>query len=330
MRHWPAVTEVRGDGQLLPGDSEEMMELLNEIRTGMASLDRRGSMLGLKSVGDGFRAWVFREGDSFGVAVKVPEQVCVSERFAGARLVTVDRAVSGVPCRLLRLESVSYGLRNEFAVVCAQMVDPGPGGVHRNALVADPRSWWQNWRQLLGNAVVDVTAYSVLGEMLALEHLYGLGMEPVWRGPATGSVDIETPGIWYEVKSTLTRYDMRVEIAGQFQLDPPTDKKLLLVHQRFEPSAEGVSVDSAVQRLVALGADRDGLEKLLDMCDLEPGSAARSATWRLLDSRQFAVDAGFPRITPESFNGGALPAGVVKIGYTVDLSGFPHTGFCAT
>ena len=105
-----------------------MTELLNEIRTGMANLDRRGSMLGLRSHGDRYTAWVFREDDSYGVAIPVPEQVCVSERFAGAKLVTVDRMSSGARRHLLRLESSRYSLRNEFAVVCAQMVDPGPSG----------------------------------------------------------------------------------------------------------------------------------------------------------------------------------------------------------
>ena len=287
-------------------------------------------MLRLQSAGDGFTAWVFREDDSFGVAVPLPEPLCVSERFAGARLVTVERVVSGVPRHLLRLESSSYGLRNEFAVVCAQMVDPGPGGTARRALVADPRGWWHNWRQLLGNAVVNVTAYSVLGEMLALEHLFRLGMQPTWKGPQAGSVDIETPGAWYEVKSTLTRYDMRVHVAGQFQLAAPQDRNLFLVHQRFEPSPEGLSVETVAGRLVALGADRDRLEQLLDRCDLEPGSSARSDTYRLLESRRFTVDATFPRITPDSFTGGALPAGIVQFGYVVDLSGLKHTGFCVT
>jgi hypothetical protein len=306
------------------------MELLNEIRTGMANLDRRGLMLRLQSPAQAFAAWVFREDDSFGVAVPISEEVCISERFAGARLVTVDRSVSGIPCRLLRLESSCYALRNEFAVVCAQMVDPGPGGVSRNALVSDPRKWWENWRQLLGNAVVNITAYSVLGEMLALEHMLKTGMQPTWRGPTAGSVDIETPDACYEVKSTLTRYDMRVNIAGQFQLAGVADRKLFLVHQRFEPSPEGMSVDAVARRLVALGVNREKLEQLLDLCELEPGNSARSDTYKLLGSRLFAVDAAFPRITPNSFTAGAMPAGIVRLEYVVDLSGLSHTGFCGT
>lgn len=305
-----------------------MRELLNEIRTGMANLDRRGSMLRLQSLGEHFTGWVFRENDSFGVAVPVPGQVCVSERFAGAKMVTVDRTVSGIPRHLLRLESSCYSLRNEFAVVCAQMIDPGPGGVSRNALISDPRGWWENWRQLLGNAVVDVTAYSVLGEMLALGHLFETGMQPVWNGPAAGSVDIETPGASYEVKSTLTRYDMRVHIAGQFQLASAVDRKLFLVHQRFEPSLDGTSVNAMAQRLVALGMNHERLERMLELCNLEAGNSARSETYKLLDSQLFAVDSTFPRITPESFSAGVLPIGIVRLEYTVDLSGLRHTGFC--
>ena len=36
---------------------------------------------------------------------------------------------------------------------------------------------------------------------------------------------------------------------------------------------------------------------------------------------KYAVDFDFPRITPTSFVGGVMPAGITKITYTVDLSG---------
>jgi len=305
------------------------MELLNEIRTGLANLDDRGTMLRLQSLGERFTAWVFREDGRFGVAVAVPDQLCISERFAGARLVTVDRVLAGRPCHLLRLESSSEFLRNEFAVVCAQMVDPGEDGELRQALVSDPGGWWQNWRLLLGNAVVNTTPYSVLGEMLAVAQLLQSGVQVQWNGPAAGSVDIETPVAWYEVKSTLSRYNMRVHIPGQFQLRAPAGRSLFLVHQRFEASDGGVSVDLLASRLVELGAKREWIEKLLAMSDLEPGSSARMETYKLLDSRLFTVDAGFPRITPESFVGGAMPPGIVRFEYVVDLSGLKHSRFCS-
>ena len=121
---------------------------------------------------------------------------------------------------------------------------------------------------------------------------------------------------------------MRVHIAGQFQLAAPADRKLFLVHQRFEPSPEGVSVDAVADRMAAFEADRDRMERLLETCSLEPGSSARADTYQLLDSRQFTVNAAFPRIIPDSFTGGALPQGIVKLDYLVDLSGLGHTGFC--
>jgi hypothetical protein len=71
-------------------------------------------------------SWVFREDGTFGVAIELADNRLVAEGFAGARLVTVERLVDGVPRRLLRLESSILELRNEFAVVCAQMVESGP------------------------------------------------------------------------------------------------------------------------------------------------------------------------------------------------------------
>jgi hypothetical protein len=304
------------------------MDLLHEIRNGLANLPDHGALLKLNSLPDPFAAWVFREGDTFGVAVQVPEDVCVAERFAGARLVTVKRVFSGELHSLLRLESSNYALRNEFAVVCAQMVSPGENGVLRNDLVADPHGWWQNWRQLLGNAVVDTTAYSVLGELLAMEHLVNNKIEAGWNGPAAGSVDIETPAAWYEVKSTLTRYNMQVHISGHFQLAAPAGKQLYLVHQRFEPASTGLSVDIVTDRLVALGQKREKIERMLAKCGLEAGCSARAEPYKLLDSQLFEVDGTFPKITQESFVGCVLPPSIVRLEYVVDLSGLKHKAFC--
>ena len=303
------------------------MDVLEEIRLGMANLDGSGRMLPLRSLSAAAPAWVFREDAAFGVAVRLPEGPVVAEGFAGARLVTADRLVEGESCRLLRLESSIEALRNEFAVVCAQMVAPGPDGATRAALVADPAGWWERWRHLLGNAMVSQTSYGTLAELLALERLHGRGEKVDWRGPLGGSVDIVTPSAGYEVKSTVSRYDSRIHVSGQFQLALSDSRPLSLLHYRFEPTVGGESVNSVCRRLVATGFPAAVLEDLLARCGLEAGCSARNETFALLESRLFPVDATFPRITPASFTGGTLPAGVVHIEYQVDLSGLVHEPF---
>ncbi|MDB5937385.1 MAG: hypothetical protein JWQ01_4729 [Massilia sp.] len=302
------------------------MNLLNEIRGGFANV-APGAMLSLNSLEAPYGAWVFRDGLVFGVALDVPCETIISERFAGASLLTVDREFGGKAHHLLRLESSREALRHEFAAVCAQLLDPGENGEIRKALMTDPIAWWGSWRQLLGNSVRERNAYSVLGELLAFERLRAKGIYVDWLGPLSGSVDLEAAEAGYEVKSTVSRYESVVHVSGQFQLLPIKDRKLFLVHQRFEPSIAGVSIQIVVDRLSATGILREWLESLLNRCGLEEGCAARSEKFKLLESRIFVVDDNFPRITAASFVGGSVPPGIVNVDYQIDLVGLQSREF---
>ena len=277
-------------------------------------------MLSVKSGQADCEAWVFREDGRFGVAVPLVTNLRILEFFAGAKLGTVERDVGGHVRTLLRLDSGCEALRNEFAVVCAQFIDLGINGQERAALTADPLAWWNRWRQLLGNANRNRQAYSALGELLSLERLRLQGIDARWIGPQQGSVDIEATGALYEVKSTLSRYGSVIHIAGQFQLNRAKHVPLHLIHQRFEPSTVGDSIDSVVLRLVAYGMAVEELEALLARDGLHAGGAARAETYRLLESSIYAVNDEFPCITPSSFLAGVIPAGIVSIEYDVDLS----------
>lgn len=306
------------------------MNLLNEIRAGLANLNELGSMLRICALPDDAPAWIFREGGTFGVAVEIGAEKTVCERFAGSRLATVQRVVDSEERHLLRLESSVESLRNEFASVCAQLVDPGTDGAARRLVVDSPLAWWEKWRQLLGNAVINQSAFSVLGELLAFEELFRRGVAAEWRGAESGTVDIDTPAAGYEVKSTLSRYDSHVHVTGQFQLAGFDSRTLHLIHQRFEPVASGDSVSAVVERLVAAGQNGQRLDALLTRCGLEPGCAARSERYRLIESKIYTVGPGFPRITNASFVDGAPPAGVIRVEYQIDLAGLPSDLFIAT
>lgn len=303
------------------------MSVLEEIQKALANV-WEGSMLPIKSGQAESEAWVFREDGRFGVAVPLDTNQHVLEFFAEAKLGTVEREIGGRLRMLLRLDSGSEALRNEFAVVCAQFVDPGADGQERAALIADPLVWWNRWRQLLGNANRDRRAYSSLGELLVLERLRLQGVTAKWIGPLQGSVDIEAIDASYEVKSTLSRYGSVVHIAGQFQLNRLKHPNLLLIHQRFEPSNVGDSIDSVVRRLVESGMAADELDALLARDGLHAGGAARMETYRLLESTVYTVTDDFPSITPSSFVAGVIPAGIVSIEYDVDLSVMHGQAFC--
>lgn len=298
-----------------------MTDLLKEIQEGFANLDESGRMLPIKAMPAACPAWVFREGDRFGVAVECSEPLEISEGFAGSKLRTVERVVAGKHQRFLRLESSIEWLRNEFGLICEHMISVESGIAVRQALLADPLVWWQRWRHLLGNALVDKHGYDVLAEMLALEVLVTKGATYEWSGPFGGVVDIKTPATDYEVKSTISRYGAVINISGQFQLAASSGKPLELVHFRFEPVNNGLSIDLICDRLIALGVDAAMLEGALQRLGMEAGCSARKEEYNLLEARSYTVDDSFPRITPASFIGGVLPKGVVQFEYRVDLSG---------
>lgn len=303
------------------------MDVLGEIRRGLANLDDSGRMLPILAMPATAPAWVFREDATFGVAIELRNDRLVAEGFVGARLATVERMVDGVPRRLLRLESSILSLRNEFAVVCAQMVDAGDNGAARALLLADPVAWWDRWRHLLGNAVITQSSYATLAELLAFERLVKDGQDVDWRGPLGGTVDLVTMDAGYEIKSTVSRYESRVHVSGQFQLAMAETRKLALVHYRFEPSLSGESINGVCGRLGAAGISVALLDDMLTRCGLEDGCSARNETFNVLESRLYPVDAHFPCIVPSSFKNGMLPAGIVHIEYQIDLSGVTSVVF---
>ena len=298
-----------------------MTDVLKEIQEGFANLDPSGRMLPIKALPATCPAWIFREGDTFGVAVECSESLDISEGFAGARFRTVERVVAGQHRRFLRLESFLEWVRNEFGLICEHMVSAGSDTAVRQALLANPLAWWQRWRHLLGNALVEKHGYDVLAELLALETLVIKGTAFEWSGPFGGVVDIKTPATDYEVKSTISRYGTVINISGQFQLATSSGKPLQLVHFRFEPVNDGLSIDHVCDRLIARGVDAAMLEGALRRLGMEAGCSARKEGYNLLEARSYTVDESFPRITPANFIGGVLPAGVVQFEYAVDLSG---------
>ncbi|WP_157850332.1 PD-(D/E)XK motif protein [Aeromonas dhakensis] len=304
-----------------------MSDLLKEIREGFANLDQTGRMLPIKVMPATCPAWVFREGDRFGVAVECTESLNISEGFSGAKLRTVDLVIAGQYRRFLRLESSIEWLRNEFGLICEHMVSVESGTAVRQTLLADPLTWWQRWRHLLGNALVNKYGYDVLAELLALERLVINGTTYEWSGPFGGVVDLKTPAIDYEVKSTISRYGAVINISGQFQLAASSGKPLQLLHFRFEPVDDGLSIDLVCDRLISLGVDAHMLEEALQRLGMEAGCSTRKEMYNLIEARSYTVDNKFPRITPASFIGGELPAGVVQLEYRVDLSGLQSLQF---
>jgi hypothetical protein len=90
----------------------------------------------------------------------------------------------------------------------------------------------------------------------------------------------------------------------------------------FELTAgQGVSINSLVQDLKSLGYNIATINEALEKKGFGIGKSDRNKTFILHSMYQYEVDDNFPKITEQSFINGVLPAGIIDISYTVDLSG---------
>lgn len=268
-----------------------------------------------------YAGWTIKNDKWFGVAVPYDGAYEFSEHFSEVSIKTAkDVEIDGIHHNLLMLICSDMSLRDEFALICSQFVDPGENGYMRMQLISKPEIWWERWKGLLGNISSDKEAYSVLGELLALEYYIERGYNPVWMGQMASTNDIEMTDYSAEVKSTIARYGYNITVSSIYQLRR-TQKKLDLLFCRFEKNSSGQSVNDVVGRLIKLGYNSEEIERCLKKCGLEPGCVARKSTYKLLEMKKYSVDEKFPLVTESSFKNDCLPTHIVKFTYDIDLSG---------
>lgn len=148
----------------------------------------------------------------------------------------------------------------------------------------------------------------------------------VWTGPDNSQHDFRSGLAAAEVKATMAREGRRIPISSVEQLHAPQGCSLTLAHTRFERHDAGDSLPAAVDRILALNVEQGQFEKKL----LEAGYRRKHRTlyagnrYRIVDRRFYDVlDPTFPKITPLSFAGGVVPAGVERLTYTVDVTNEP-------
>ncbi|UOE95111.1 PD-(D/E)XK motif protein [Alkalihalobacillus sp. LMS39] len=264
-------------------------------------------------------SWVIKESNANGVAIEVSNKIEINEKFSKMNFYTKDYTVEGKDIRLLLITSDVNHLRNEFARICRNFVELGPNNETRNMLTTEPLKWWINMKELLGNANRNTQVYSVIAEMLCLNHLLNVSNEVEWYGPLGGSIDIETEDGLFEVKSTVNRYDSIIHVNGQFQL--VSNAKQQLIFCRMEKSNHGYSINDVQELLIKKGINIDYIEDRLFLLGIPKGSIARKEKFKVLETSLYTIDKEFPKITPASFKGEVLPKHIIEVSYTVDLSG---------
>ena len=189
----------------------------------------------------------------------------------------------------------------------------------------------EKWRDLLrpGRAgwLEERTAIGLFGELAVLRDLARLSPYAVssWTGPGGGRFDFTGADVAVEVKTSTRRYGRLVEVSGETQLDAPQGLALYLNFIRLESvPAGGERLWDLLAAILAAGASAGELQKKIDGLDLDEGVLRNdSRRYRILETRLYSVDEGFPKIVPSSFTGGELPAGTLRLRYMIDLSGEP-------
>lgn len=270
----------------------------------------------------GYIAWTVKYRDAYGVAIPYDGTEEIHEFFSNAEIrsdiISVNDGLAQRAILLLADNSVS---QSSFASLCEELILPGENGANRESVTASPVSWWQEWKELLGNKNIDERVYDTIGELCVVKYLASTGQEVNWDGPNSATYDIELQNGYVEVKSTVNRSKKEITISSQFQLDPP-GKKLDLIVCVFEESANnGISIDQVVNELISLGISDEYLNTRLRKKGLAEGMSARRRKFILHEMLKYKVNEEFPKITPASFVGGVLPVGITKITYTVNLDG---------
>lgn len=294
------------------------MNIVEEIRQIFAN-SMSNSMYFLKKTGTDFPAWAAVFEDNIYAALIPYDGKEIREDFANIKFYTDTYWINKKEQRCLILSSPVESTRNEFAAFCAAFVDPGDDGELRKALLSDPVRWWKDWKELVGNSIVDKKPYAILGELIMYDYLFSKGQNPEWGGPKASSHDLLTDSAEYEVKSTLSRYDKVVHISGQFQLQR-TRERLFLYFCRFEQNRNGVSINDYVEKLVDRGVLREELNAKLQKQGYAKGNSAREEKYYVHEILQYEVNENFPRIIPEMMKEECLPTGISHLSYDVDLS----------
>lgn len=228
-----------------------------------------------------------------------------------------------VVCRKEHLSEVFGYLADE--ILHALESEPG-----RAATVA--KRVLNRWRELIERDRPTLLSREALaglfGELWLLRQLARESASALksWTGPLGARFDFQAGATAVEVKTSLSRHALLVQIHGIDQLDPPPDQALYLLVVAVEaPVSAGTSVPSIVEQIRELGIDVLEFSSKLHAVGYAAEDASYYEETRFLVASEhtFHVDDAFPRIVQRSFLQGKMPDRVRNLSYSLDLSAAP-------
>lgn len=257
-----------------------------------------------------------------GVAVKYNGEKEVNVHFANLYLKKASLDYNGETFNILLLYSKKESLNNHFGAIFLDFIDMN----HREKILDNPFTWFNEWKEILGNTISKKRAYDVIGELKAFSLMVKSGEHPTWNSTERGSYDITSNNKLYEVKSTVMRIESFATINNIYQLSNEEELHLLFV--RLEKNEAGESIDDLVKNISSLGyREIDDVETYLCESGYQKGTEERYEKYIIHEIRDYLVDDDFPKISLDSFKENHLPKGVMSIKYTVSLEGLKYTNF---
>lgn len=273
---------------------------------------------GLKNIND---FYIIKHQDEYGVGILNSKQIEIDESFANVsiRSIVIPNKEEE-PFKLLALTSSLISHKTEFASFCTHFIDKE----NRDLITNYPLVWWERWRDLIGNKLSNYIVYDIIAELLTLEKLSKLEKNIQWSGPKGSSLDIETNDSFYEVKSSIVRYENEITISSQFQLEDYS-KPSFLIYYKMEELSGGETINKIIERMELSGIiNTEEIEVKLSNLGFKKKRSIRNVSYVVHEVRMYNIDDNFPRLSVNMFKNERIPDNIKKISYVVSLDGIKY------
>ena len=289
--------------------------IVEDLKFKFKFIEDGDNILKLTDDNDKFNAYVIKDNGWYGVALEVEFfDNDYLEKFENVMILTKIKNFNNTNHKLLEIVTDKTELYEQFSIICNDFLQYISDDEKREMFKNNPQIWLEKWKDLLGNSLRSERNYSFLAELVAINHLIDSSKNVVYDD--YGTHDIETDDLSFEVKSTIERYNSEIHISGQHQLKKTMNKDLKIFFIRLEESSEGYSILDLKNKLDLKGY----VSKKIDRKIANLETIIMNKKYKVLEAKLYKVDDDFPKIIPESFVGGNIPKGIVKLEYVVDLN----------
>lgn len=265
--------------------------------------------------------YIYKTENEYGVAVDNINNIKIDEQFSNVRIKNISLKNKDKEYSLITLMSDLTTHKSEFAAFCMQFIDDDNIAIVQET----PLKWWKKWKELIGNKLHNPRPYDIIAELYTIYLLKTKNIKGInWTGPVGSSIDVTTDDIFYEVKSSLIRYENEITISSQYQLNLE-EKITNLIFFKMEKMDQGVSINDLIDKISKLDIELvDFIEEKLEKKGYRKHRSIRNDKYVIHEIREYQVNDDFPRITEKSFINGKYPKNVKKITYTINLDNLDY------